>query len=184
MKAIVIAVLVTAGIAVEVIPGVSSAIAVPAAAGIPLTHRRLAASFAVATGHECAGANGARVDWAHLAGAVDTLVILMGLANLPRIVREMVAAGRPPHTPVAVVQDGTTRGQVTITGTLADIGSRVASAGLRAPAVIVVGDVVTLRDQLGWTDGFSRRGRPSRRRPVAAGTLAIRASIAAKEEAR
>ena len=111
-------------------------------------------------------------------------MILMGLATLPRIARELVGAGRPPHTPVAVVQGGTTRGQVTVTGTLADIGSRAASAGLRAPAVIVAGDVVTLRDQLSWTDGLRRRARPSRRRPVPVGALATRAGVPAEEEAR
>ena len=172
-----------AGVPVEVVPGVSSAVAVPAAAGIPLTHRGLAASFAVVTGHECARTKGPRVDWAGLAGAVDTLVILMGLASLPRIARELLAAGRPPSTPVAVVHAGTTRGQVTVTGTLADIGERAASARLQAPAVIVVGDVVALRDQLGWTDR-GRRARVSRRRPVPAGALTTRDTATAKEEIR
>ncbi|MCI0347609.1 MAG: uroporphyrinogen-III C-methyltransferase [Chloroflexi bacterium] len=176
--------LVAAGIAVEVVPGVSSAVAVPAAAGIPLTHRRLAASFAVVTGHECARATGPRVDWARLAGAVDTLVILMGLASLPRIARKLAAAGRPPDTPVAVVHAGTTRDQVTLTGSLADIAVRAASARLRAPVVIVVGDVVALRDQLGWTDRLWHRARRSRRPRVALVAPATRAGVTAKEDNR
>ena len=174
--------LAAAGIAVEVVSGVSAAVAVPAAAGIPLTHRRLAASFAVVTGHECARAGRPRLDWARLAGAVDTLVILMGLASLPRIARELVAAGRASTTPVAVVHAGTTRDQVTVTGTLGDIAARVAAARLPAPVVIVVGDVVALRDRLGWTDRHRGRLWHARRRRLAGAVPATRGGRAGKEE--
>jgi len=132
-----------AGIPYEVVPGVSSAVAVPAAAGIPVTHRGIASSFAVVTGHDCEDGAGS-VDWPRLATSVDTLVVLMGLANLPRIARTLVAHGRAPATPVAVISAGTTDAQRTITGTLDDIAARVEAADLAPPAVIVIGEVVAL----------------------------------------
>jgi uroporphyrinogen III methyltransferase / synthase len=130
-----------------VVPGVSSAIAGPAYAGIPLTHRKFASSFAVVTGHE-ARKTQSSVDWKKLATAVDTLVILMGLHNLPAIVAKLTAYGRSPETPVALVRWGTTPEQQTVIGTLADIVEK--SALLKAPVLIVVGDVVNLRDKLDW----------------------------------
>jgi uroporphyrinogen III methyltransferase / synthase len=130
-----------------VVPGVSSAIAAPAYAGIPLTHRKFASSFAVVTGHE-ARKTQSSVDWKKLATAVDTLVILMGLHNLPAIVAKLTAYGRSPETPVALVRWGTTPEQQTVIGTLADIVEK--SALLKAPVLIVVGDVVNLRDKLDW----------------------------------
>ncbi|MGB7951388.1 MAG: uroporphyrinogen-III C-methyltransferase [Candidatus Binatia bacterium] len=136
-----------AGIPFEIVPGVSSAIAGPAYAGIPLTHRKWSSSFAVITGHEARKAKSS-VDWTKLATAVDTLVILMGLHNLPAIVAQLIAHGRGPETPVAVIRWGTTRAQETVTGTLADIVEK--SASLKAPALIVVGQVVELRDRLSW----------------------------------
>jgi uroporphyrin-III C-methyltransferase len=136
-----------AGIPFEIVPGVSSAVAVPAYAGIPLTHRKLASSFAVVTGHEARKAQSS-VDWGRLATAVDTLVILMGLSHLAVIVAELLAHGRSPDTPVALICCGTTEAQKVVTGTLADI---VAKSGvIEPPAVIVVGDVVSLADKLGW----------------------------------
>jgi uroporphyrin-III C-methyltransferase len=139
-----------AGIPFEVVPGVSSAVAVPAYAGIPLTHRGVASSFAVVTGHEEAGKRESSVDWARLARSVDTLVILMGLKSLPRIARELIAHGRPAATPAALVRWGTTDIQETVVGTLADIAARAARARLEPPVVAVVGDVVALRDRLQW----------------------------------
>ena len=139
--------LVNAGIPFEIVPGVSSAVAVPAYAGIPLTHRKLASSFAVVTGHEARKSQDS-VDWSKLATAVDTLVILMGLGNLPVIAAKLIAHGRPPETPVAVIRQGTTQEQETVIGTLADIVER--SAAIKAPALIVVGDVVSLADKLDW----------------------------------
>ena len=138
-----------AGIPFEVVPGVSSAVAVPAYAGIPLTHRKFASSFAVVTGHEARRAEDA-VDWAKLATAVDTLVILMGLSNLPIIVAKLLAHGRAPETPAAVIRWGTTNEQQTVVGTLADIVET--SAHFEAPALIVVGDVVSLAGKLHWFD--------------------------------
>ena len=136
-----------AGIPYEIVPGVSSAVAVPAYAGIPLTHRKFASSFAVVTGHEARKAQDA-VDWAKLATAVDTLVILMGLGNLPIIVPKLLAHGRAPQTPAAVIRWGTTDEQETVFGTLADIVEK--SVHLEPPALIVVGDVVSLADKLHW----------------------------------
>jgi uroporphyrin-III C-methyltransferase len=136
-----------AGIPFEIVPGVSSAIAVPAYAGIPLTHRKWSSSFAVITGHEARTAKSS-ADWTKLATAVDTLVILMGLHNLPAIVAQLIAHGRGPETPVAVICWGTTRAQETVTGTLADIVESCRS--LKAPALIVVGQVVDLGNQLSW----------------------------------
>ena len=133
----------TAGVPVDVVPGVTSAVAVPAAAGIPVTHRGVASSFAVVTGHEDPGKPGGRVDWERLAGAVDTIVVLMGTAALPEIARRLLAAGRAPATPAAVIRRGTTAGEEVVTGTLADIARR--AAHLAPPCTIVIGEVVRLR---------------------------------------
>ena len=136
----------------EVVPGVSAAVAVPVYAGIPLTHRRLASSFAVVTGHEDATRGGPHVDWSRLATAVDTLVILMGARSLPRIAATLVSCGRAPSTPVALIRWGTTEAQETMTCTLGDLADPQASLDLRPPLVTVIGDVVSLRDQLRWFD--------------------------------
>jgi uroporphyrin-III C-methyltransferase len=136
-----------ANIPFEVVPGVSSAVAVPAYAGIPVTHRKFASSFAVVTGHETPKAQAA-VDWSKLANAVDTLVILMGLKSLPRITAQLLAHGLSFETPVAVVRWGTTNEQETVTGTLADIVEK--TAHVKSPVVIVVGKVVDLRGRLDW----------------------------------
>ena len=141
-----------AGIPFEVVPGVSAAVAVPACAGIPVTHRGLAASFAVVTGHEACEA--ARVDWPRLAAGVDTLVVLMGVGALARIAERLIAHGRPPSTPAAVVQWGATERQRTVVDRLDRIAAR--AAGVEPPAVIVIGEVVALRERLAW---FERRRR-------------------------
>ncbi len=138
-----------AGIPFEVVPGVSSAIAVPAYAGIPVTHRGVASSFAVLTGHEDPSKDGDATDWRKLATAVDTLVILMAVGSFPRIVGALLAHGRPPETPVALIRWGTTEAQEVRVGTLADIVGR--ARGLAPPVVAVVGDVVSLREQLAWS---------------------------------
>jgi uroporphyrinogen III methyltransferase/synthase len=143
------AALAAAGVPFEVVPGISSAVAAPAYAGIPLTHRGVASSFAVVTGHEC-GRGRDRVHWARLATAVDTLVVLMGVAALPRIAQELIAHGRAPQTPVALVRWGTTAWQTVLTGPLADIASRARGAALEPPVVIVIGDVVALGERLAW----------------------------------
>ena len=136
----------------EVVPGVSSAVAVPAYAGIPVTHRGVACSFTVVAGHESASRRESSVDWARLACSADTLVVLMGVESLARIARELIAHGRPAATPVALVRWGTTSAQETLTGTLRDIAARAAAARLEPPVVIVIGDVVALRDRLQWFD--------------------------------
>jgi len=134
-----------AGVPFEVVPGVSSAVAVPEAAGIPLTHRGVASSFAVVTGHRQAGES---IEWDRLARGVDTLVVLMGLANLPTITRELIAHGRDPATPAALIERGTTEAQRTVTATLATLVEAATAARLEAPVLAVIGDVVSLRAQL------------------------------------
>jgi uroporphyrinogen III methyltransferase/synthase len=137
-----------AGIPFEVVPGISSAIAVPAYAGIPVTHRGIASSFAVLTGHEDPSKDGDAVDWARLATGVDTLVVLMAVGSFSRIVCALLANGRPPETPVALIRWGTTEGQEVRVGTLADIVGR--ARGLEPPVVAVIGEVVRLRQRLDW----------------------------------
>ncbi len=136
----------TAGIPFEIVPGVSSALAVPAYAGIPLTHRRLASSLAIVTGHCAAERKRAVAGVAH----ADTVVVLMGASALGAVVAELLAAGRAPETPAAFVSRGTQEGQRTILGTLGTLAAEVARAGGEGPAVIVVGEVVGLAGGLGW----------------------------------
>ena len=136
----------------EVVPGVSSAVAVPTYAGIPVTHRNLASSFAVVTGHETPSQASSVIDWDKLTKGVDTLVFLMGMENLPRIVGKLLEYGRPPDTPVAVIKDGTQPEQKTIVGSLKDIEDKVREHRFGPPAVIVVGEVVRLRRKLRWFD--------------------------------
>ncbi len=149
-----------AGISYEVVPGITSAVAVPAYAGIPVTHRALASSFAVITGHEDPGKESSNIAWEKLATGVDTLVFLMGMHNLPGIVAKLTEHGRPADTPVAVIKDGTSHRQITVVGTLANITARIEESQLSAPAVIVVGEVVNLREKLAWFDNrplFNKR---------------------------
>jgi uroporphyrinogen III methyltransferase/synthase len=143
-----------AGVPYEVVPGVTSAVAAPAYAGIPVTHRGLSSSLAIVTGHEDPTKEESALRWESLATATDTLVVLMGTRTMPELVQRLQSHGRPPDTPVAVVRWGTTPEQETVTGTLADIVARVEKAGLRPPTVVVVGEVVRLRRQLLW---FERR---------------------------
>jgi uroporphyrin-III C-methyltransferase len=144
--------LAAAGIAWEVVPGVSAAVAVPAYAGIPLTHRALASSFTVVTGHEAAGRRVSRVNWPALAQSGDTLVVLMGVGRLAAIAEQLIAHGRPADTPAAAIRWGTTAAQETVVGTLATIAAEVERAGLGAPATLIVGEVVRLRERLRWFD--------------------------------
>jgi len=136
-----------AGVAFEVVPGVTSAVAVPAAAGIPLTHRGVASSFAVVTGHGEAG-GAPRVDWSRMAHGIDTLVVLMGLANLRAIAETLIAHGRDPATPAALIERGTTEAQRTIVTTLAELPDAAAAARLESPVVTVIGPVVSLSSLL------------------------------------
>ena len=152
-------VLVRSGIRFEVIPGITSAIAVPAYAGIPVTHRRLASSFAVITGHEDPRKNSSSINWEKLATGVDTLIFLMGMKNLPEIVAKLMEYGRPPNTPVAVIKEGTRPEQETVVGSLEDIVAKAEEYHLTAPVVIVVGNVVRLRENLRWFDNRPLFGR-------------------------
>ncbi|MFS0725754.1 uroporphyrinogen-III C-methyltransferase [Paenibacillus sp. 1P07SE] len=141
------------GIPFEVVPGISSCIAAPAYAGIPVTHRRMAASFAVITGHECAGKSGASVDWTWAAGA-ETLVVLMGLQQLHSITERLLASGKPPGTPVALIQSGTKSGaQRVVTGRLDRIAELPETSELSSPVTIVIGPVVAMRERIAWLAG-------------------------------
>lgn len=140
--------LAAAGIAFEVVPGVTAACGVSAYAGIPLTHRDFAQSCTFVTGHLKDG--GAELDWAGLARPHQTVVIYMGLTALAQICAKLIAHGLPPTQPAAVVQQGTTAAQRVVTGTLADLAQRVAAAGLSSPALTIVGEVVRLREVLDW----------------------------------
>ena len=143
-------VLFKAGLPFEIVPGVTSAIAAPAYAGIPLTHRKLTSTLAFVTGHEDPNKEATSINWKALATGIGTLVFFMGVKNLPQITRQLMDHGKPPDTPVALVRWGTTPSQVTVSGTLETIVEKVRSAGLKAPALIVVGDVVNLRPTLKW----------------------------------
>ena len=137
-------------LAFEIVPGVTSAIAAPAYAGIPVTHRAVATSFAVVTGHEDPTKPEASMRWEHLATGVDTLTFVMGLGKLRKIVGELIAHGRPATTPAAVVRWGTKAEQETVVATLAELPAAVEAAGLKPPGLLVIGEVVALRDKLRW----------------------------------
>jgi uroporphyrinogen III methyltransferase/synthase len=139
-----------AGVPFEVVPGITSSIAGPSFAGIPVTHRNVASSFAVVTGHEDPTKSETAIRWAGLAQGPDTLVFLMGVEHLEEIVAKLLEHGRPVDEPVAAVRWATTPDQEVVAGTLADIVERVRSAGLRPPAILVVGKVVRLRPELDW----------------------------------
>jgi len=143
----------------EVVPGITSAIAVPAYAGIPVTHRGLSSSFAVITGHEDPVKQDSSINWEKLATGVDTLIFLMGMKNLLEIVSKLVEFGRPADTPVAVIKEGTRPEQETVVGSLEDIVAKVKNKDLAPPAIIVVGEVVRLRDRLRWFDNRPLFGR-------------------------
>jgi uroporphyrin-III C-methyltransferase/precorrin-2 dehydrogenase/sirohydrochlorin ferrochelatase len=139
---------VAAGVPFEVVPGVTSAVAVPALAGIPVTHRGVTQDFAVVSAHLDPSAPGATVDWEALAAGPGTLVLLMAVTHLEAVAAELVKRGRAGDTPVAVVSDGSTAHQRVLVSTLADVAREAAAGGVRPPAVVVVGDVVRLRDLL------------------------------------
>ena len=143
-------VLVKEGIEFEVIPGVSSSIAAPAYAGIPLTHRKYSSSFAVITGNEDITKPESSIDWSKFANGFDTLVFLMGVKNIGAITSKLIEHGKSPDTPTAVVRWGTRPDQKTVVSTLKDIAGLVKEEKIRPPAVMVVGNVVKLRDTLKW----------------------------------
>lgn len=139
-----------AGIPFEIVPGISSALAVPAYAGIPVTDRSCASSFAVITGHERPDKDHSSIHWQQLATAVDTLVFLMGVKNLPTITENLIKYGRKPATPCALIRWGTLGIQDTLVTTLERAAEDAAAAKLRPPAVFIVGDVVCCREKLQW----------------------------------
>ena len=134
-----------AGIEVEVVPGVTSAVAAPAAAGIPVTHRGLASAVAFVTGHEDPDKPSSQLDWSGLAAFPGTLVFLMGVHHATRIADQLVLHGRSPATPAAVVRWGTTDRQEELVTSLGSLAADIARTGISSPATIVVGDVVTVR---------------------------------------
>jgi uroporphyrinogen III methyltransferase/synthase len=148
-----------AGIPFEVVPGVSAIFGALAFAGIPITDRRHGASFAVVTGHKDPTKVTRETRWDLLARAADTLVILMGMRNLAQIVARLLEAGRSPATPSAVVMSGTLPAQRVVTAPLGELVARAERAGVSAPAVVVVGDVVSLRDALAWYERQPLFGR-------------------------
>jgi uroporphyrin-III C-methyltransferase len=141
--------LVRAGVSVEVVPGVTSGIAAPAYAGIPLTHRDYSSSVTFVTGHEAAGKYRPKVNWAAVARGSETVVIYMGVHNLPYIVAELCGAGLRAETPVALIRWGTRPDQEELIGTLETIVAQVEAAQFGAPAIAVIGNVVNLHGVLG-----------------------------------
>ena len=146
--------LVAAGVAWEVVPGVTSAVAVPAYAGIPVTHRDLASSVAFIAGHENPDRAESRLRWQALAQGIDTLVFLMAVGRLGEIAAQLIAHGRPADTPTALIRWGTTADQETVTATLATIAGDATRLGIGSPALLVVGEVVRLRERLSWFDSI------------------------------
>ena len=132
------------GIPVELVSGVTSALAVPGAVGIPLTHRKYASQVTILTGHEEPGKAESGLDWENLAGNPGTLVILMGVKNIPDITRSLVDHGKNPDTPVAIIERGLRPDQRVTVGTLRTIADLSKSRNVRPPAIIVIGDVVRL----------------------------------------
>ena len=134
----------------EIVPGITSAIAVPAYAGIPVTHRTATSSFKIITGHEDPTKDESQIDWDILGKDESTLIFLMGVSNLGRITGKLIEKGKPADTPIALIQWGTRPEQRTVTGTLSDIEGIVKREGISSPAIIIVGNVVKLREKLNW----------------------------------
>jgi len=162
--------LVEAGLPFEVVPGVTAGIGGSAYAGIPVTHRAVATSVAFVTGHEDPTKDESGINWAGLATGTDTVVFYMGVGNLPMIAGRLIEHGRPADTPAAVIERGTTAAQRVVVAPLGEIGARVEKAGIRAPALILVGQVAGLRERLRWFDArplFGRRVLVTRTREQA-----------------
>ncbi len=147
--------LVAANVPVEVVPGITSGIAAPAYCGIPLTHRGFSSSATFVTGHESVGKYRPHVNWQAIAQSSETLVIYMGVHNLPQIIPQLLAGGLSPDTPIAMIRWGTRPDQEQLIGTLADIIQQVEDTGFDAPAIAVIGNVVTLQSQLASTTVLS-----------------------------
>jgi uroporphyrinogen III methyltransferase/synthase len=172
-----------AGVPFEVIPGITSAIAVPAYAGIPLTHRDYTATVAFITGHEDPTKEQSNIEWEKLATSVGTLVFLMGIGNLAEIAKNLIQFGRSQDTPVAVIQQGTIAKQKTVVGTLQNITGKAGEQGIKPPGIIVVGEVVNLRAELNWFEQkplFGKRIIVTRAREQASEFLAQLAELGAE----
>ncbi|WP_026293838.1 uroporphyrinogen-III C-methyltransferase [Saccharibacillus kuerlensis] len=143
----------------EIVPGITSSIAVPAYAGIPVTHRNIASSFSVITGHEHPDKMDKMIKWDKVTNATGTLVFMMGVAQIGHISAQLLKHGRPASTPVALIRWGTRAEQETLVGTLEDIADKVAERDFKPPAVIVVGDVVGQRERLQWAEQMPLFGR-------------------------
>ena len=137
------------GIAVEVVPGITSGIAAPAYAGIPLTHRDFSSSVIFVTGHESAGKYRPEIQWTAIAQAAETIVVYMGLHNLPEIVSKLILAGLPDATPVALIRQGTRADQSELIGCLSNIVELVQETKFAPPAIAVIGNIVNFREQIG-----------------------------------
>jgi uroporphyrinogen III methyltransferase / synthase len=148
-----------AGIRFRVVPGITAGVGAAAFAGIPVTHRHLSASVTFVTGHEDVGRDQSMVDWEALSRVKGTLVIYMGLSRLPALAARLVEAGRAADTPVAVVEWGTYRRQRTVRGSLATVAAVARDAGIEAPALVIVGEVAALHEELTWFEPQSLRGR-------------------------
>jgi uroporphyrinogen III methyltransferase/synthase len=162
--------LAAAGIPFEIVPGVTSAIAAPAYAGIPVTHRGLASTFAVITGHEDPAKDATAVDWKALATGIDTLIFLMGAASLPEIAQRLIAHGRDASTPAAIIEWGTLSRQRSVSSTLNGLAAAASAAGIGSPAVTVIGEVARLGPKLSWFESrplFGRRVLVTRTREQA-----------------
>jgi uroporphyrin-III C-methyltransferase len=146
--------LITAGVPVEVVPGITSGIAAPAYAGIPITHRDYTSSVTFVTGHEAAGKYRPEVNWQAIAQGSETIVIYMGVHNLPKIIPQLITGGLPAETPVALIRWGTRREQEELIGTLATIVEQIEETGFEAPAIAVVGNVVNLHSSLSTSRPF------------------------------
>ncbi|MGC1309174.1 MAG: uroporphyrinogen-III C-methyltransferase [Phormidesmis sp.] len=142
--------LMAAGVSVEVVPGITAGIAAPAYAGIPVTHRGYSSSVTFVTGHESTGKYRPKVDWEAIARASETIVVYMGVHNLPYITQALMAAGLAGETPVALIRWGTRPEQDELMGTLATVVQKVAAHEFRAPAIAVIGKVVALKSQLAF----------------------------------
>jgi len=147
------------GVPFEIIPGITSAIAAPAYAGIPVTHRDYTSSFTIVTGHEYTNKTYTDVNWDKLANSTGTLIFLMGVANLTHICDELLRCGKSADLPVALIRWGSWMEQQTITGTLKTIATQVIESNFQSPAVIIVGEVVKLRDKLAWFEKKPLFGR-------------------------
>lgn len=146
-------------IAFEVIPGVSAALAVPAYAGIPLTHRAYTSSVGIFTGHQDAAKGRSAIDWEKIASGIGTLVFLMGVENLKSIVNNLIRYGRPDSTPCCLIQAGTLPGQKSISSSLGEIVRAAKKAKIAPPAILIAGEVVSLRDKLNWYESLPLFGK-------------------------